>query len=266
MSILLMEANTSALPTPAAGTWMLGMDVDGKIKIKTNSATILIDATNPWTSAFDALWAGLVDDDNDSVLQVHSVAGVKSVSKSPLFVALDGSNNSVATLAAATSNTIKQSLSAGSFAQSVFSAGVLQLQGQAAGGLQTAFTWDIDAGTIVFAPSSISVVGLTATADSTFAKLTASEFVGNSLLTGIVNFGVSGDYVEITLGSSRVTASSVVIPTLLSYPADHDPEDVLLENMEIFELSRIPGTSITFGVHAPNNTWGRYTVNCVVFN
>lgn len=84
-----------------------------------------------------------------------------------------------------------------------------------------------------------------------------------------VDFGSDnggGDFVEVTQAAAAVTATSVFQkPIILPNAADHDPEDVLLEEMDAIVNTFGVGT-VTINCSAPNMTWGRYTVRLIGYN
>lgn len=54
-------------------------------------------------------------------------------------------------------------------------------------------------------------------------------------------------------------------PVILPNAADHDPEDVLLEEIDA-NVQDVVGTTVNVNVFAPNTTWGRYTVRLIGYN
>lgn len=81
-----------------------------------------------------------------------------------------------------------------------------------------------------------------------------------------VDFGTGGDTLSASgvaawVGAATVFMSALVLPNAL----DHDPEDVLLEQISA-NVQSVVGTTATVNVYAPNQTWGRYTVRLVGFN
>ncbi len=84
-----------------------------------------------------------------------------------------------------------------------------------------------------------------------------------------IDFGSTnggGDFVEVTQAAAAVTVTSVFQkPIILPNPADHDPEDVLLEEMDAIVNTFGAGT-VTVNCNAPNMTWGRYIVRLIGYN
>ena len=80
--------------------------------------------------------------------------------------------------------------------------------------------------------------------------------------TVTVDFGTSGSLATATLTASWITASSVLVVTPGGATADHDAEDVLIEEIKA-SVSAVANGSCTVMAFAPNDTWGRYTFNVV---
>lgn len=84
-----------------------------------------------------------------------------------------------------------------------------------------------------------------------------------------VDFGSANggsDFVEATQAAASVTVTTVFEkPIILPNALDHDPEDVLLEEMDAL-VSTFSAGSVTINCNAPNMTWGRYTVRLIGYN
>ncbi len=72
--------------------------------------------------------------------------------------------------------------------------------------------------------------------------------------------------VSATAAHASITGSTVFQrPIVLANALDHDPEDVLIEELDANIQSSAPGT-VTINCFAPNSTWGRYTVRLIAYN
>jgi hypothetical protein len=97
----------------------------------------------------------------------------------------------------------------------------------------------------------------------------AADWNANHVVTGVpevgtvtVDFGASGSLATATLTASWITASSVLVVSPGGATDDHDPEDVLIEEIKA-SVSAVAAGSCTVMAFAPNGTWGRYTFNVV---
>jgi hypothetical protein len=78
-----------------------------------------------------------------------------------------------------------------------------------------------------------------------------------------VNFGARGDLVMVTVPVSWIQSTTGLMFTILPNILDHDPEDVLLEGLICTYSNIIAATSFDLYVHAPQGTWGRYTIKAI---
>lgn len=83
---------------------------------------------------------------------------------------------------------------------------------------------------------------------------------GVNKATQEVDFGVDGDFVQVTVAATWVNASSVIALTILPHLTDHDPEDVLTEELKCSYGNIVNGVSFDVYVFAPNGTHGRYLI------
>lgn len=81
-----------------------------------------------------------------------------------------------------------------------------------------------------------------------------------------VDFGFpsaqEGDIATVTVSATWVVASSII--TVSPYAvatADHDPEDYAIEGITAYAANLASGVGFDIIAAAPNNSWGRYTVN-----
>lgn len=83
--------------------------------------------------------------------------------------------------------------------------------------------------------------------------------------SGEVNFGTTEGAGEasVDVAATWATASSIIVCTPVANTADHDGEDALLEGIIASVTALSAGVGFTITAHAPNGTWGRYTINCV---
>ena len=79
-----------------------------------------------------------------------------------------------------------------------------------------------------------------------------------------IDFGlVENDYVTITVVAAWVTSASYITLSILPHLADHDAEDVLIEEIKCTYGNIINNTSFDLYVHAPNGTHGRYLIKAI---
>lgn len=79
-----------------------------------------------------------------------------------------------------------------------------------------------------------------------------------------VDFGADSDYATaVVTGQSWVAATSRIAAQVAGSTADHDPEDALLEQLQISVSDLVPGVGFTVQAHAPEGTFGLYNVHCV---
>ncbi len=97
--------------------------------------------------------------------------------------------------------------------------------------------------------------------------------VGDTLLgasgSGVTIYTASA---EVDFGTGSSTNAEAVISAAWAGDADlisvmispnltdHDYEDVVIENLKVVVGEVDPGVSFTVYVHAPDDTWGRYTI------
>lgn len=78
-----------------------------------------------------------------------------------------------------------------------------------------------------------------------------------------MDFGVSpfGDICLGTVAASFVTsATRINCQPLLTTTDDHDPEDVLLEEIIVRPMNITPGVGFDLMAYAPNGTFGKYLI------
>ena len=81
--------------------------------------------------------------------------------------------------------------------------------------------------------------------------------------SGTVDFGTTegnGD-ASVFVAATWVTASSIIVISPGAATADHDAEDVLLEQITASVTELTAGVGFTITAHAPYGTWGQYTFN-----
>lgn len=89
-----------------------------------------------------------------------------------------------------------------------------------------------------------------------------------------VDFGhaTSGEQDEsniVTVSAAWVTAGSVLACTVVTEVSggisgsslDHDPEDGVVEGIIAYATNVVPGVSFDVQAFAPNQSWGRYTID-----
>jgi hypothetical protein len=83
--------------------------------------------------------------------------------------------------------------------------------------------------------------------------------------TGTVDFGAThgGTLATVDVAAIWVTGSSVIVVAPGGASADHDAEDVLIEEIQFAVTAVNNGVGFTVTASAPNGTWGRYTINAV---
>lgn len=82
-----------------------------------------------------------------------------------------------------------------------------------------------------------------------------------------VDFGTALEDMVTGSGTAAWIAAGTIFFRALVLPnaADHDPEDVLLEEIEA-NVESVVATTVNINVFAPNTTWGRYTVRLIGYN
>lgn len=78
-----------------------------------------------------------------------------------------------------------------------------------------------------------------------------------------IDFGTESDTLTVTVSASWVTTSTMIFLTVIPNSSDHDPEDVVLEEISVTYGNIINATSFDIFVHAPCGTWGRYVVKAI---
>ena len=96
-----------------------------------------------------------------------------------------------------------------------------------------------------------------------------SDWNAAHVITGVpevgtveIDFGTSGSLATATLTAAWITATSVLVVSPGGATADHDAEDVLIEEIKV-SVSAVAAGSCTVMAFAPAGTWGRYTFNVV---
>jgi hypothetical protein len=106
------------------------------------------------------------------------------------------------------------------------------------------------------------VTGLATVAETgAYADLTGKPALA-SVGTVTIDFGTSGSLATATLTAPWITLSSVLVVSPGGATADHDAEDVLIEQIQA-SVSAVAAGSCTVMAFAPAGTWGRYTFNVV---
>jgi hypothetical protein len=69
---------------------------------------------------------------------------------------------------------------------------------------------------------------------------------------------------QVTVPATWVVSGSTIdcLPVAVA-TADHDPEDVVVEDIRAYTGNLVPGVSFDIFASAPNGTWGRYTVKAI---
>jgi hypothetical protein len=71
------------------------------------------------------------------------------------------------------------------------------------------------------------------------------------------------DTATVTVSAVWVTGSTKLVPSLAGSSADHDAEDGLLEEIILTCTNIVGGVGFDVVGHAPNGTWGRYSINII---
>lgn len=113
-------------------------------------------------------------------------------------------------------------------------------------------------GTAITAGSGVSVTVNDAGDTITIASLSRGS-------QGTVDFGtgIDNDYAEVTIAATWVTVSHRLFASVRGGTSDHPlaDEDAAIEGLLPVITAISAGVSITVGVHAPDGTWGQYTVD-----
>jgi hypothetical protein len=87
---------------------------------------------------------------------------------------------------------------------------------------------------------------------------------GAGSVTAEVDFGAVGDVATVYVAATWVTASSILVCQVAGIANDdHDVEDALLEQITVNAYGISASVGFSIRAHAPNTTWGRYTINVV---
>jgi hypothetical protein len=77
-----------------------------------------------------------------------------------------------------------------------------------------------------------------------------------------VDFGATGSMASATFSASWVTSTSLIVVSPAGATADHDAEDVLIEEIKAAVTSVADGSCVVTAF-APGGTWGQYAFNIV---
>jgi hypothetical protein len=85
---------------------------------------------------------------------------------------------------------------------------------------------------------------------------------GGNKVTATINFGTVEDTTaSITVtGQSWVTALSVIIAGFGGTTSNHGADDAMVEGLSAYVENIVPGTGFDITAHAPQGTWGNYSV------
>jgi hypothetical protein len=101
-------------------------------------------------------------------------------------------------------------------------------------------------------------------ADGTFAAPPGGGGGGLTVVTGQVNFGPStnqDNLVTVTIPAATIGAGSFPIAFLRgTATADHDPEDYMVEDIEVTVANVVAGVSVDVIAYAPDGSFGLYDV------
>lgn len=155
--------------------------------------------------------------------------------------------------------------------RTVFASGALTGGGALSGDITIALASIVAANT-VGSTTRIPVVTFDAygrITTATDAAITSSGGGSGSTVYTVqanVDFGFpsdqEGDIATVTVSATWVVASSII--TVSPYAvatADHDPEDYAIEGITAYAANLASGVGFDIIAAAPNNSWGRYTVN-----
>jgi hypothetical protein len=71
---------------------------------------------------------------------------------------------------------------------------------------------------------------------------------------------------RVTVLAPYVRSQSIIVCSPMGIPtADHDPEDVVVENIAAYGLNIVPGVSFDIMGYAPTNTWGKYLIRVSIY-
>lgn len=78
-----------------------------------------------------------------------------------------------------------------------------------------------------------------------------------------VDFGTTeNSFASATVDAPWAGTFPIHCAPALTATADHDPDDVLVEQIRAYTADVNPGVGFTLYAVAPNGTWGRYTIDC----
>jgi hypothetical protein len=78
-----------------------------------------------------------------------------------------------------------------------------------------------------------------------------------------VDFGANSDFIQQTVSASWISGTIALSACILPNTLDHDPEDVVLENIKVTFGNIVNATSFDIFIHAPETTWGRYKIHII---
>ncbi len=92
---------------------------------------------------------------------------------------------------------------------------------------------------------------------------TALFFTSATVDFGFASGGEDGN-AQVTVPATWVVSGSIIdcLPVAVA-TADHDPEDVVLEDIRAYTGNLVPGVSFDIFASAPNGTWGRYAIKAI---
>lgn len=94
----------------------------------------------------------------------------------------------------------------------------------------------------------------------------AHVVTGAGSVTAEVDFGAVNDLATVAVSATWVAAGSVLVCQVAGIANDdHDIEDALLEQITVHAYDISPGVGFSVRAHAPQTTWGRYTINVTGF-
>lgn len=83
--------------------------------------------------------------------------------------------------------------------------------------------------------------------------------MGRVTMTFAYQTGAEGDTARVTVPAAWVAADSVIISEISGLAtADHDPEDAVIEGLQVRVVNLVNGVSFDLEAYAPNGAWGDY--------
>jgi hypothetical protein len=73
--------------------------------------------------------------------------------------------------------------------------------------------------------------------------------------------GGESNFARASVSAAWVASGSVILCTVASGSADHDPEDGALEGITTTACNLVEGSGFDVIAHAPGGSWGRYNIN-----